>query len=366
VSYRQINENKMNMNFKPNRKSRSISLIKMALLFLIAFVTNGVYAQSNDNARANIGLVYPVSSNGTRAPRDTNSFSLNLIAGVSAAERGISLAGLSNVVRQDARGLQIAGFSNNVGKNADGVLLAGFMNTSGNGKGLALAGFTNFARNSSGTQVAGFLNKAGNVSTLQLAGFMNLAGNLKGAQVGGFMNIAKRSNGTQVGFINIADSARTQVGIINIAKNNEKSLALMTDENRTALLDFNSGGKILYGILGIGYNFKNKKDKYAFETGLGVHIINTRFFLVNTELVSGGLESFKGGENFKSSIRLMPAIKIANSIEIFGGPSFNYMNTNTDEGKSMVTKYTSSWTRNNGRDLYGFYFGYTAGIKALF
>jgi hypothetical protein len=339
------------MNFKLYSIS-SLSLSIKASVFLLMMITSAnIYAQNNERARTNVGLAYPLSSNWTNAPRDTNNFSLNLIGGVSAAEHGISIAGFSNIVHQDASGLQIAGFSNHIGKNAHGTMIAGFMNTYGSGSSVAVAGFANIARSSSGAQVAGFMNKSGDVSSLQLAGFLNVAKNVKGIQLG---------------FINIADSADKQLGIINISKNGEKAIGVTINENQTTLLTFRSGGKILYGIVGIGYNLNNKKTKYAYEAGLGAHLLTIQAFRLNTELVSGGLESFKGGEYFKSSFRLMPAFKITPSIEIFGGPSFNYVNTDTEEGKKITKKYINSWTRNNGRDLYGFYVGYTAGVQVLF
>ncbi len=328
------------------------AIIKVAALMLLLFTANSIYAQKNNNDRRNnIGLIYPLSSNYTSAPRDTNNFSLNLLAGVSAGERGFSLAGLSNVIHGDATGVQIAGFSNHIGKNANGVMVAGFINTYTQGKGTAVAGFANIARNNTGTQVAGFLNTGGDVSGLQLAGFMN---------------VAKKLKGTQVSFINIADSAGTQIGIINIAKNNDKSIGVSIDENETTIVSFRSGGKRFYGIIGIGGNLKNTKEKYAYEAGLGINILREKAFSLKTELITSGLESFKGDEYFKSSSYLMPAFKITRSIEIFGGPSFNYVETDNAEGRNLVKKYVTSWTRNNGSDLYGLYFGYTAGVQFHF
>lgn len=354
------------MNFDPYKNSILSIILKIWTLFLILFNGTNIYAQNSDRAKTNIGLIYPLSSNWTSSPRDTNSFSLNLIAGVSAAERGITIAGFSNIIHNDARGLQVAGFSNHVGKNADGTMVAGFLNTYGSGKGVSVAGFANIARSSSGAQIAGFLNKGGDVSSLQIAGFSNFARNVKGVQIAGFMNVAKKVKGTQLSFINVADSAGTQIGIVNLAKNGEKSIGVTIDENQTTLLTFRSGGKVMYGILGIGYNFNNKRDKYAYEAGLGAHLLNIQSFRLNTELVSGSLESFKGGSYFKSTFTLLPAFKITRSLEIFGGPSINYVNTNTEEGRKLTTKYISSWTRNNGRDLYGFYVGYAAGLQVIF
>jgi len=354
------------MNFDPYKNSILSIILKIWTLFLVLFSGTNIYAQNSDRAKTNIGLVYPLSSNWTSAPRDTNNFSLNLIAGVSAAERGITIAGFSNIIHNDARGLQVAGFSNHIGKNADGTMVAGFLNTYGSGKGFAVAGFANISRSSSGAQIAGFLNKGGDVSSLQIAGFSNIAHDVKGVQIAGFMNVAKNVKGTQLSFINVADSAGTQIGIINLAKNGEKSIGATIDENQTTLITFRSGGRVMYGIIGIGYNFNNKRDKYAYEAGLGAHLFKVEAFRLNAELVSGSLESFKGGSYFKSSFRLLPAFKITRSLELFGGPSINYVNTDTEEGRKMTTKYISSWTRNNGRDLYGFYVGYTAGIQVSF
>ncbi|MEN0052990.1 MAG: hypothetical protein AAGC65_04940 [Mucilaginibacter sp.] len=354
------------MNFDPYKDSILSIILKIWTLILMLIGGTTVHAQNSERAKTNIGLVYPLSSNWTGAPRDTNSFSLNLIAGVSAAERGVTFAGFSNFIHNDARGLQVAGFSNHIGKNADGTMIAGFLNTYGSGKGFAVAGFANIARNSSCAQIAGFLNKGGDVSSLQIAGFTNIARDVKGVQIAGFLNVAKKVKGTQISFMNIADSAGTQIGIINLAKNGEKSIGATIDENQTTLLTFRSGGKVMYGIIGIGYNFNNKRDKYAYEAGLGAHLLRIDMFRLNTELVSGGLESFKGGGYWKSTFRLLPAFKITRSLEIFGGPSINYVNTNTEEGRDMTTKYISSWTRHNGRDLYGFYVGYTAGLQVIF
>jgi hypothetical protein len=351
------------MNLKSYKHSSASAILKGAVLLLMMATATNTFAQNNDRARTNIGLIYPLSSNGKNASRDTNTFSFNLIAGVSAAEQGFTLAGISNVVRRDARGFQLAGFSNHIGNNADGVMVAGFMNTYNGGNGVSVAGFTNIARNSTGTQIAGFFNKGGDVSSVQIAGFMNIAGDLKGTQVAGFMNIAKKSKGIQVGFINVADSAGTQIGIINIAKNGEKSLGLSIDENQTTIFSFRSGGKIFYGIAGVGYNFNNKKQKYAYQAGIGAHLLNTGIFGLKTELISSGLESFKGDEYFKSSSYLLPSLKISKTIEIFAGPSANFIETDTEEGKNLIKHYVSSWSRNNSLDFYGFYFGYTAGIQ---
>lgn len=348
------------MKISTNNKAMVILTLMICLLLLISVRS---FAQSNSD-KINIGLIYPLSSNGSTAARDTNKFSLNLLGGLSAAEHGFTFAGLFNVVKLDTRGVQVAGFSNHIGRKADGVMFAGFMNTYGGGKGLAAAGFGNFSKSKSSVQMAGVFNKAGDVSSLQVTGLINVAGYVHGSQISGLMNVAKNVKGVQMaGLINIADTADCQIGLINISRNGEKSLAVTYDENQTAMLTFRSGVGMFYGILGIGYNFKNDKQVYAYEAGLGIHAIQTGPFRLNAELTQGGMTDFKKGEYYRSSFRLLPAVKIARAVELFAGPSINYINTNTEEGKTLRTKYISSRGGNDGRAFRAFYIGYSAGIQ---
>jgi len=379
-----------NPNFKP-----------IAQAFLIAILlftaTRSTFAQAPRD-KVHIGLVYPISTHGVYAASDTNYFSLNLLAGLSAEEKGLALAGVSNVVKNNANGFTIAGFSNHIGNKANGFTIAGFINTykaaqgfqiggfaniaSANIKGAQFAGFinkaaevngaqfggfTNLAKNVKGWQFAGFSNTAKTVTGAQVAGFMNTATVVNGSQFAGFINIAKKVKGVQAaGFINIADSSDHPIGIINLIKNGEKSIGLIFDETQTMLLSFRSGGRVLYGIIGGGYNFKNKDEVYAFEAGLGAHININRTFRINTELSHQILESFKKGEYYKSSLRILPAIKLLPNLEIFGGPVANFVNTNTAEGKALQSKYI--WKRQDkyDDDFHGFYVGYTGGMHFIF
>lgn len=353
------------MNLKQNFNNGLKSTLMILTLIILLFQHIDSFAQSQSNEKINIGLIYPLSSNWKNAPKDTNAFSLNLIAGVSAVERGLTLAGITNVIHGNANGFQIAGFSNHIGKAANGVTIAGFMNTYESSKNLAIAGFGNFSKKNSDVDISGFINIGGNVSSVQGAGFVNIAKNVNGFQLSGFMNIAKNVKGVQMaGLINIADTANCQIGLINISKNGEMNLGAAIDENQTLLLTFKSGGKFLYGILGLGYNLKNTKEVYAWEVGFGMHVLNLDLFRLNTELTETGLENFKGGEYFNPSIALLPSFRIARNIEIFAGPSFNYVNTNTAEGRALTTKYISSWTGDNGR-FQGLYLGYTAGLQVM-
>ena len=210
------------------------------------------------------------------------------------------------------------------------------MNKSKNVTGIQLAGFANLAKNVNGVQIAGFTNLSEGTSS-QVAGFLNIAKDVSGTQIAGFMNKAKKVKGAQIaGFINIADSSDYTIGIINLVKNGEKSISVTFDENQTSFLSFRSGGRVMYGILGIGYNFKNKDAIYGFEAGLGAHAFEYKQFRLNLEITNSTLTSFKRelnletppklkhGEYWKSTLRILPSYKIGNRFEIFGGPSLNY------------------------------------------
>lgn len=340
------------------------------LLLIAGFIIYKQPAWAQQPAAADkihIGLVYPLSSNGSHAARDTNRFSLNLIAGVSASEKGPAIAGLSNIIHKNATGVTIAGFSNHIGQQAGGVLIAGFLNNYNRGKGTAIAGFMNNSGDMNGVEFVGFLNISKNMEGFQMAGFANIARDVKGTQVSGFMNIARKVTGAQIaGFINIADDSDLPIGIINIIKNGEKSLGVTINEDATLMLSFRSGGKILYGIIGAGYNLKNDKEVYALEAGFGAHLMQTGLFRLNAELVASGLQSFHKGDYFKTSFRLMPAIKLSKSIELFGGPSLNYVSTDTAEGYELNKKYLHKFSSESNGDYQVLKIGYTAGLQVIF
>lgn len=293
-------------------------------------------------AQYNIGFVYPISTNGREAGSRVNHFSLNALAGLSRGETGLCVAGLSNVVIDSTSGMVIAGFVNVVGRNS----------------GTQIGGFGNFAKRSTGgVQVAGFINTATDVHT----------------QVAGFINVARKVRGVQIaGFINIADSCDYPIAILNFVKSGEKSFSVSTDETLTTLVSFRSGGRKLYGIAGIGYNHKGARSLAAWEVGLGAYLISAGSFRLNTELVSTGLTDFKHGDWTKYSMRALAAYRLgrastgseghgfARRVEIFAGPSFNFLQAHNGQGEDIVSHYL--WSDRNSHCFYGLFFGVTGGV----
>ncbi|GGM84984.1 hypothetical protein GCM10010967_16160 [Dyadobacter beijingensis] len=351
-------------------------------ILLIAFSTR-VFAQRDSTAIVHFGFIYPISSNGKQAASITNRFSLHVIAGLSKAETGASIAGVANVVKQNVSGVQMAGVANVIGGSASGAQLAGVANvTRGGAAGAQLAGFANIAgAEARGAQVAGFLNLADASGAAQVAGFANIARkNAKGAQVAGFLNraeeanaqiagfanVAKKVKGIQLaGFINIADSSDYPIALFNFIKNGEKSVAVTIDETMTGIVSFRSGGRVLYGIAGVGYNLKdNPEPMYAAEGGLGAHIALARSFRLNLEAVSHTLTDFDGGSYFKNSLRVLPALKFADRFEAFAGPTLNYVSYGREHDYDFVKHYI--WKNNTSKDFQGLFVGFNAGVQFLF
>jgi hypothetical protein len=410
------------------------------LIFLITahFFTVSAMQEADSIRNIHVGLIYPISSNGTKAASYTNKFSLHGIAGVSKNETGLALSGAATMVKGSASGALISGIFNYTGNNATGAQIAGFgnftkhqsqgvqiagvlntsdsahsqlsgfLNLANRAKGAQIAGVANITTHTTeGIQIAGFMNKSEEVNTQiagvlstsdsahsQLSGFLNLAGRAKGAQIAGvanitthttegiqiagFMNkseevntqiagvinIAKKVKGAQIaGFINIAEESDYPIGIVNIIKNGEKTIGMSIDETNTSLAVFRSGGRILYGILGIGYNLDNKTDNfYGLEAGLGANLPISRAFRIRGELASQTLLNFTGITYNKGILRILPSIKIGNRLEIYGGPTLNRVFYESDQEYDYFGK-KNIWKKYNDDNWQSIHLGYTAGIQ---
>jgi len=340
--------------------------IFMLNFFFLCFSITAFAQTEERTSVAHIGLIYPLSTNGKNAADYTNMFSLHAIAGLSKAETGVAISGISLLIKDSAKGVQISGVSNIILNSSDGVQIAGVANiTRHESRGIQIAGFMNFGEEAGAVQVAGFGNVTSkSVKGLQLSGFLNRTEDVN-TQISGFMNIAKNVKGVQLaGLINIADSSDYPIGLLNFVKNGEKSISLTVDETATTMASFRSGGRVLYGILGVGYNLKNDdKSLYGIEAGLGAHITVSNKFRINTEVVTQTLSDFKSGDHFKNTLRILPAFKILPQLEIFGGPSLNYVDYSKGKGDGLISHYL--WKERRGEDFRGLYFGFNAGMHFI-
>lgn len=329
----------------------------------------------------------------------TNAFSINLLVGISKNERSLSLSCLINIVANDATGLQIAGISNHIGNKGYGIAVAGIVNTAGFYNGIQIGGISNFTKDSNiglqiggvvnysgstkglmlggianitkdsniGLQIGGIVNYSGSAKGLMLGGISNISGDFTGFQFAGVMNVAKNVKGVQfASIINIADDSDFPIAFINIIKNGKMGVSLSYDILNNTVLSFRSGGKYTYGILGVGYNAKvNDGSKIMAEAGYGIHIPVNHLFEINNEFkaTSVGFSNDKTCYNF--AYLLAPSVTFWNHYNIFGGVSFNYLNSNYEDSNDLLPK-KYLWSKDTNDNAQRMYIGYQIGLQYVF
>ena len=271
---------------------------------------------------------------------------------VSRNMRGVQIAGAANVVQRDARGVQLAGAANITGRAAEGVQMAGAVNVADERiKGFQLSGATNAALKVKGMQATGVVNIAGNIKGMQMAGVLNVARDVAGVQLAGLLNIARSSD--------------YPIGLINLIARGEQGIAVTHNETGSALVTFRSGGRVTYGIVGVGYNYQTRRNSLATTAGLGAHINCTRWLRINNEVKAEFIGNFSDNTAVKISYALMPAFRPIRQFEIFGGPTLNFMQTG-DLGNLALFPEQWFWKDCGGRKLRQAYIGYEIGVQFFF
>ena len=373
---------------------------KIVILIISLLLSFNVFSQEDKFRPVQINFGFPLSTiNMKEAKSYTNAFSINLLVGISKNERSLSLSCLSNIVANDATGLQIAGISNHIGNKGYGIAVAGIANTAGFYNGIQIGGISNFTKDSNiglqiggianysgstkglmlggianitkdsniGLQIGGIVNYSGSAKGLMLGGISNISGDFTGFQFAGVMNVAKNVKGVQfASIINIADDSDFPIAFINIIKNGKMGVSLSDDILNNTVLSFRSGGKYTYGILGVGYNAKvNDGSKIMAEAGYGIHIPVNHLFEINNEFkaTSVGFSNDKTCYNF--AYLLAPSVTFWNHYNIFGGVSFNYLNSNYEDSNDLLPK-KYLWSKDTNDNAQRMYVGYQIGLQYVF
>lgn len=373
---------------------------KIIILIISLLLSFNVFSQEDKFRPVQINFGFPLSTiNMKEAKSYTNAFSINLLVGISKNERSLSLSCLSNIVANDATGLQIAGISNHIGNKGYGIAVAGVANTAGFYNGIQIGGISNFTKDSNiglqiggianysgstkglmlggianitkdsniGLQIGGIVNYSGSAKGLMLGGISNISGDFTGFQFAGVMNVAKNVKGVQfASIINIADDSDFPIAFINIIKNGKMGVSLSYDILNNTVLSFRSGGKYTYGILGVGYNAKvNDGSKIMAEAGYGIHIPVNHLFEINNEFkaTSVGFSNDKTCYNF--AYLLAPSVTFWNHYNIFGGVSFNYLNSDYEDSNDLLPK-KYLWSKDTNDNAQRMYLGYQIGLQYVF
>ncbi len=330
-----------------------------------------------------VGIVYPLSNHGTKAPQYVNRFSAHILVGVAAGLEGLEFSGVGTIDMDTVKGFQYAGVFNLAGRyvegaqvagllnysggslkgaqfsgalnfsdgdvkggqfsgfgnfmtgDGNGVQAAGFINTAGSVDGGQVAGFLNLSRNMDGLQAAGFLNIADEVKGGQIAGFMNKASQVDGAQISGFINTAKKIKGSQIGVFNFADSMQggIPIGFLSFIKNGYRAVEVYTAEDFHANVNFKTGVPHFYNILTVGVELNDNK-RWGYGYGIGSEWTVSNSFRFNTDVISyqiveGSYEKFPQGLmeinelNNLYKVRVLGTLQIGRKFALFGGPTYN-------------------------------------------
>lgn len=351
--------------------TRTVPNVSHAALFtMLAAVfiqINPVKAQSTEGQDTihpiQLSIIPGLSTLGKQSIQAVSRFSLNLIGGKTGGVAGFEVAGMFNINRADVRDVQLGGAFNWVGNNLSGVQAAGAVNRVANDvSGLQFAGAINQAGQVQGAQFAGAMNVAKAIQGAQFAGGINIARDQTGTQVAGAVNIGGHVQGVQLaGLLNIADSSDYPIGLINLVKNGRKSIAVEFDETGTASVVFRSGGRVLYGLLGVGYRFGDDFFDYALEGGLGARLVDKDRFSLAIEAVQRTTTDFDEYTHM-ASLKVLPAYRFGNHLEVFGGPTANVIYADDDGGTMDAPGWV--WYRRNGdgdvRSLHG---GIIGGVR---
>ncbi len=274
--------------------------------------------------------------------------------------QGVQISGIFNRAKDASKGTQFAGILN-VTEGAAPVQMAGILNKAGQVDAIQAAGVANLGRTLKGIQISGIANVADKVKGSQFAGIANVADTVEGFQLAGIVNKAKTVTGVQLaGILNIADSSDHPIAIVNLIKNGEKRVGISTDEALNSMVSFRSGGRKMYGIVGVGTNLNYETSLYGFESGLGLKLINNYLFRIDVEVLNVYLTDFHGLEYNKSGIRLVPSLALSDRIQLYGGPSVNYTVHNMEDADLIKLPI---WEK-NPRDLHkSIHAGYTFGVQ---
>jgi len=343
-----------------------------------------------------VSLVPGLSSHGMYNSQVVDNFSLNLLGGYTAGIKGVEVGGVFNINRTNVGFLQMAGVFNIVGGNAkgiqaagvynrvldtatgvqvagiankvqdfkEGLQAAGLINIAGHVAGIEVAGLYNKVNTFNGVQVAGLLNRTESAKGIQIAGLVNNSKEKTGSQIAGIFNMAPKVNGVQfAGLFNVADSSDYPVALVNFIKNGKKTIAISTDQSWFTHIDFRSGGRVLYGLIGGGYKFTDSPVKYAFDLGYGVHIINHPRFTFDAEY---GFQASLGAKDQSyqtNSFKVLPGFKLNRTLQLFAGPSLNYTSFNRGSNTDVPVWVLRRYSDDDGLNV--LHIGLTGGLQVM-
>lgn len=103
-------------------------------------------------------------------------------------------------------------------------------------------------------------------------------------------------------------------------------------------------------FVGAGYNHKARGKGIVAEGGFGAHINVVKWLRVNNELKGGTIGNFSRNSTYYCNYSLLPAFRLGRHLEVFGGPSLNYMNADNVENSNLFPG-NSLWKKHKSTGL---------------
>ena len=305
-------------NYK-NKKFMKLSTVKyLGAIILAAQMKAGLSQEINtplERFPAQISIVYPLTTQGSKTVNYHYGFSFNLLSGRVGAVTGVEFGSLFNRVEDKVTGVQFAGLMNkssgvagvqfgglaNAANTINGIQFAGLVNVTKTVSGIQYAGITNFsdevsgiqfggianftktvtgiqfggitnlAEKNEGIQFAGIFNGTNESSGLQFAGIVNVSNNVSGMSFGGVFNRTGALRGIQFGIVNVIDTVESgaSIALLSIIKKNfYDEWALTFADYQNVGISYKMGVQKFYTIYTLGFNFIEDK-LWVFGVGFG-------------------------------------------------------------------------------------------------
>ncbi len=269
--------------------------------------------------------VMPALSAGPKARPRITGFGLALLWSHSARVHGAALAIVADVTDEAVRGVQWTGVASLSRGTVLGAQLTLGVNWAREGlRGAQLSTLVNASPWFHGVQLSSGLNWARSFRGAQMGAFNTGGGTMSGAQLG-FVNVGGDVHGAQLGIVNYARSADVSLGVLSATREGGVHPEVWTSDTTAINVGIRLPARYSYSFLAVGIHPGGQGAGWRFGAGLGGHVPVRGPVSVDVDV--GGHASFvdlrfRASMSWLLESRLMLAWRLADRLNLFGGPTF--------------------------------------------
>ncbi len=297
-----------------------------------------------------IGFFPALSIGDKQRPRIVSS-SFYMLWGHAARLHGVAMSLGADIVSEEVRGAQFTVAASVVRGRLSGAQFTSGMNwVSEYAKGGQFSALANVAREVHGVQLTSGLNWSSSMRGAQL-GLANVAGqDLRGAQLG-LVNVGGKVRGAQIGLINVAKSADASIGLLSVTKEGGVHPEVWTSDTAAFNVGLRFPARYTYSFVAAGFHPAGSGAGWMFGLGFGGHIPIRGPASIDIDV--GGYSVFidRAFDTKLSNLakaRLMFAWSFARRLTLWGGPTFNFAQTDPTSDEGRLGYGYASWRRTNG------------------